>query len=163
MSGSTNDKVKTGKDLAEDALKAASQDLDEVANSDQLAETLQHLQAVIERNANELNNLNQKLKEKRSMFKNVFESDATLAKLEEEYTKILDKLKESKARIQASPEATALKTQIAELNEQKKEIEETLSSHLLNYYQLTGSTSFDTSDGDQWEFVVKAKVKSRKR
>jgi len=157
-------KPKTGKDLVNEALDAASQDVsDEVATSDQLAETLMHLQAVIERNANELNELNQKLKEKRSMFKNIFESDANLAELEEEYVKILDKLKEAKARVQSSPEAMALKTQVAELNEQKKEVEETLSSHLLNYYQLTGSTSFDTSDGDQWEFVVKAKVKSRKR
>ncbi len=160
---SDTNKPKNSSQLAEEALAVASADVDEVATSDQLAETLQHLQAVIERNANELAQLNQKLKEKRLMFKNVIKSDANLAELEEEYVKILDKLKEAKARVQSSPEATSLKTQIAELNEQKKEIEETLSSHLLNYYQLTGSTSFDTSDGDQWEFIVKARVKNRKK
>ncbi len=155
---------KRASDLASSALAQANSTLkDEIAASDQLAETLESLQGVIERNANELSQLNSKLKEKRQMFKNVFDNDTTLASLEEKYQQLLMSLKENKVRIGASPEVTTLKTQIGELKEQKKEIEETLSSHLLNYYHLTGSTSFDTRDGDQWEFTINARVKSRKK
>jgi len=155
---------KRASDLASAALAQANSTIKkEIAASDQLAETLESLQAVIERNADELSRLNSKLKEKRSMFKNVFDNDSILAELEEEYQRLVAKLKENKVRLQSSPEVTALKTQIAELREQKKDIEETLSSHLLNYYHLTGSTSFDTSDGDQWEFTINARVKSKKR
>ena len=46
---------------------------------------------------------------------------------------------------------------------QQKELEETLSNHLVNYHSLTHSNSFDTSDGDQWEFSITAKIKPRKK
>ena len=61
------------------------------------------------------------------------------------------------------PTVVRLKNDIGELNEQKKEIEEALSNHLVNYYQLTNSKSIDTSDGDQREFVIRAKIKPAKR
>jgi len=52
---------------------------------------------------------------------------------------------------------------IGELKEQQKEIEETLSNHLINYHAMTNSKSFDTSDGDQWDFSIKAKIRPRKK
>jgi hypothetical protein len=56
-----------------------------------------------------------------------------------------------------------LKVKISELREEQKELEETLSGHLVNYHSITNSNSFDTSDGDQWEFSIKAKIKPRKK
>lgn len=136
---------------------------DEVAQSDQVAQTLNSLQNVIERNATELERISSELKEKRDSMKNVFENDQELAQAEEQVSLISTQLKERKAKLQADPQVTGLKVQIGELSEQKKEVEETLSNHLVNYYQLTHSTSFDTSDGDQWEFRVSARVKPRKK
>lgn len=135
---------------------------DEAAQSDQVAQALAALQNVIERNANELQRISNELKEKREMMKNVFENDAELATAEEQVSLISNQVKERKAKLQADPQITTLKVQVGELNEQKKEIEETLSNHLVNYYQMTNSTSFDTSDGDQWEFRISARVKARK-
>ncbi|MBP9819859.1 hypothetical protein KBC79_03915 [Candidatus Woesebacteria bacterium] len=140
---------------------SASSD-DEVAASDELAQTLGYLQGVIERNAEQLTRLQDELKEKRDSLKSVYENDTTLATVEEEAQAVANKVKEKKAQIKSSAQVVTLHSQIGELNEQKKEIEETLSNHLLNYYQLTNSTSFDTSDGDQWEFNIRAKVKPRK-
>ena len=157
--------LESGDDLATaalDSVDSAEVD-DETAASNQLADTLGHLQNVIERNADQLTQLSNDLKLKRESLKNVFENDSQLAEVTEEQQETARKVKERKAKIQVSPEATQLKTQIGELNEQKKEIEETLSNHLLNYYQLTQSTSFDTSDGDQWEFNIRAKVKGNKK
>ena len=73
------------------------------------------------------------------------------------------KVKERKAQLQTNPAAMSLKAKIGELREQQKELEETLSNHLVNYHSLTHSHSFDTSDGDQWEFTITAKIKPRKK
>lgn len=144
---------------SDDLAKAA---LDEVAESDEVANALTSLQNVIERNANELQRVGNELKEKRESLNNIFENDQELATAEEQAQQLTFQVKERRAKLQADPQTTSLKVQIGELSQQKKEIEETLSNHLVNYYQLTHSTSFDTSDGDQWEFKIQARVKSRK-
>jgi len=158
--------LKTGHDLVKEALANSGNDeqnnseLDEIKQSDQIAETLTHLQNVIENNARQLQKLRGELKEKRESLKDMFASDAKLAEAEEQSKKMTDELRQQKARVQSSPTTLALKTQLADLREQQKEIEETLNSHLLNYYQLTNSTSFDTSDGDQWDFKIVARLKN---
>lgn len=157
---SDDDSSDDASDSSDDAV--SSDDDEELASSDDLAETLGSLQRVIERSAQELDNLSTKLKEKRESLKNVFDNDAGLAEAKEQVDLHTTQLKERKSKLQADPQVTSLKVQIGEINEQKKEIEETLSNHLLSYYSLTNSTSFDTSDGDQWDFTVRAKVKPRK-
>ncbi len=147
--------------LAEQALDATSSK-DEVAQSEKIAETLNALQGVIERNARELGQLNKQLKEKREMLKNMVDNDTEVSAAAEKVKLIQNELKEKKAKISTDPAQVALKLELAELANNKREIEETLSSHLVNYHQLTGSTSFDTSDGDQWEFKISARVKATK-
>ena len=147
--------------LAEQALDATSSK-DEIAQSEKIAETLNALQGVIERNARELGQLNKQLKEKREMLKNMVDNDTEVSAAAEKVKLIQNELKEKKAKISTDPAQVALKLEVAELANNKREIEETLSSHLVNYHQLTGSTSFDTSDGDQWEFKISARVKATK-
>jgi DNA repair exonuclease SbcCD ATPase subunit len=134
---------------------------DEVRESNELAETLTALQNLIERNANELERVKSHLKEKRESYRSVFENDATLQEAVDEAETVKQQVKERKSIINNSPQATSLKTQMSDLNQEKKEIEEALSNHLINYYSLTNSKSFDTSSGDQWEFDIKAKVKGK--
>ncbi len=157
--------TKTGQDLAEEALKVSESgaSLDDVGESDDLAESLINLQSVIERNALESERIAQDLKLKRESLKSVYENDARLSEAEEVSQQKSLQVKEEKARLLASPQTVAIRNSIAELSAQKKELEETLSNHLLNYFQLTNSKSFDTSDGDQWEFSVAAKVKTRRK
>ncbi|NCN83078.1 MAG: hypothetical protein GW947_03865 [Candidatus Pacebacteria bacterium] len=157
--------TKTAQDLAEEALAVSksSDVLDEVTQSDDLADSLVQLQNVIERNALESEKIGEDLKLKRESLRSVYENDARLSEAEETAQQKSLQVKEEKARLLASPQTVAIRNSIAELSAQKKELEETLSNHLLNYFQLTNSKSFDTSDGDQWEFSVAAKVKSRKK
>lgn len=178
--GKESPALMSGDDLAKEALMSASDsgngavidDPDEsedestdseIAKSDQLAETLTALQKVIERNADQLTSLQKKLKENREMLRNVYENDAPLQEVQEKVDALAVHLKDRKARIQGNPESIELKNKVGELSEQKKEIEDALSNHLVNYYQLTNSTSFDTSDGDQWEYVIRARVKPRRK
>lgn len=165
--------MQTSDDLVKNALAAAgdpsqvsstnnaSED-EEVAKSNELAETLSSLQNLIEKHAMELTRISSELKEKRDSLKSVFENDVQLEEAKAEVEKQTMALKERKSQLQSDPQVTSLKTDIAELNEQKKELEETLSNHLVNYHTLTNSTSFDTSSGDQWEFNIKAKIKGKK-
>lgn len=171
--------LQTGDDLALDALSQASQNtpaLDdgdqnntdqdsdqEIEQSNQLAATLSSLQSVIERNAQHLETIAHEMKQKREELKNVFSNDTKLGEVEAQVKQYADEVKLRRSQLQADPQVTSLKVQLGELSQQHKEIEETLSNHLVNYYSLTNSKSFDTSDGDQWEFSVKAKVKSRKK
>jgi chromosome segregation ATPase len=164
--------LQSGDDLALEALSQASQNTpalpadaeqDELEESNQLAETLSSLQGVIERNAEQLENLGNEMKVKREELKSVFENDSQLEEAQNQAKELSTKVKERRSALQSDPQVTSLKVQLGELSQQKKEIEETLSNHLVNYYSLTNSMSFDTSDGDQWEFSVKAKVKSRKK
>jgi len=159
----TGETVETSEDLAMAALQQADDGAvsDETAQSDKLADTLNHLQNLLERYATELENINNQIKEKRESLKGVFENDSELGAAEEEAKMYAQQAKTRKAALQSSPVAVGLKNQLAELSSQKKEVEETISNHLLNYYGITHSKSFDTSDGDQWEFDIRAKVKTR--
>lgn len=160
--------VQTGDDVAQAALAQAngvtsSKSDSETEASDNLAETLSHLQSLLERYAMELERISTELKEKRESLKGVFENDSELSAAEEQAQTYSQQAKSRKSQLQNSPVAVGVKNQIAELNEQKKEVEETISNHLLNYYAITNSKSFDTSDGDQWDFDIRAKVKTRRK
>lgn len=135
----------------------------EMAASDELTQSLNHLQNVIERNATELERLEAELKEKKESLQSVFENDTTLAEALVVADQSTQALKERRAQLQATAQVASLQVQIKEIQNQKKDIEGSLSNHLINYFQITQSKSFDTSDGDQWDFEIKAKVKTRKK
>ncbi len=157
--------ISSSDDLALDALSQASKSADstdELIESNELAETLTSLQNLIEKHARELVRIEGELKEKRQSLKSVFDNDVQLIEAREEVEKHTQAMKERKVQLQNDPQSTTLKIDVAELNQQKKELEETLSNHLVNYHALTNSMSFDTSDGDQWDFSIKAKIKAKK-
>lgn len=162
--------LESAEDVALAALSQASQtatlpadQLDETAASDSLAETLTHLQNILERYATELETVSKQIKEKRESMQSIFENDSQLAEAQEQAQSATKQAKERKSLLNSNAEVVAAKNQLAELSEQKKEIEETISNHLLSYYKITNSKSFDTSDGDQWEFDIKARVKPRRK
>lgn len=151
-----------GDALANKLLEGDASSDAEIAASNEVAETLSSLQSLIERQANELNRLAEEMKQKRESLKNIFENDTQLGEAEAKAEVMTQEVKARRSQLQTDPQITSLKVQIGELNDQKKEIEESLSSHLVNYHQITNSTSFDTSDGDQWDFNIRAKIKARK-
>lgn len=144
------------------ATEKAGKKLSEKEKSDQFAQTLQSLERVIESKASKLMRIKNEQKKKRQMMKNVFENDAEYQEVEEEKTEVYQQWKQRKNTLNETTQVRELKDELRELKDEQKDIEESLSNHLINYHQLTNSTSFDTSDGDQWEFQIKAKVKSRK-
>lgn len=132
----------------------------EVRQIDDVAETLSSLQAVIERNAHALKEVKDQQKIVREQEMNLLDNDPEYSRKVDEAERYVQAIKEEKARVKATPQSISLKVKKAELKEQEKEIAESLSNHLANYYNLTGSKVFDTSDGKQIEFKVKASIGS---
>ncbi len=160
------EELKQAKDLALKALdRTENEDAEtktETQQSDEFAQTLHALENVIESKARKLMRVKQNAKKKRRMIKDVFENDQQMQEVEEEREEIKAQLKQHKNDLEESIQIKQLREDLRETKQEQKEIEESLSNHLINYHQLTNSTSFDTSDGDQWEFKIKAKVRSKK-
>lgn len=148
-------------ELVAEAETTTSED-PEVKDSNQVAETLISLQNLIERNANELDRLREEQKQLKESLKNIFENDVELADAQHKAQEASRAIKERKQSVDNSPEVKKLTLKLSEMKEEMKEIEETLNNHLINLFQLTGTNSFDTSDGDQREFILRAKVKPKK-
>ncbi len=154
--------IKGADDLALEALASSTDDTaQEVKNSDQFAQTLQALEGVIEAKAKKLMDLKDKLKEKKEMVRNVFENDADYQEAIQAKDEASQVYKQRQSSLNDTTQVRELNEDVRMINEDIKDLEESLSNHLINYHQLTNSTSFDTSDGDQWEFQIKAKVKSK--
>jgi vacuolar-type H+-ATPase subunit I/STV1 len=172
--GDDQPKLKTADDLAIDALSqsstkavagsqtTAASSLDETQQSEEFAQTLRSLGSVIESKANKLMILKQRAKEKREMISNVFSSDEQLQEVSEARQEVTQTFEQRKGVLNETTQVRQLREEVREIQEETKDIEESLSNHLINYHQLTNSTSFDTSDGDQWEFNITARVKTKK-
>lgn len=168
LEGEKDLQLKSADDLALDALSQSSvqsksgESKSETEKSDEFAKTLHALENMIESKANKLMQIKQEAREKREMISNVFDNDAQLVEAEEQKQEVQTQLKQRKTDLNETVQVRQLKDDLREVKQEQKDLEESLSNHLINYHQLTNSTSFDTSDGDQWEFDIKAKVKSKK-
>lgn len=161
------EKPQDAQDLAMEALnQEETQDnlspQEEAQQSDDFAQTLHALEKVIESKANKLMQMKQQAREKRGMISNVFDNDDQLQEAQEQKQEVQTQLKQRQSDLNETVQVRQLRDDLREIKSEQKDLEESLSNHLINYHQLTNSTSFDTSDGDQWEFDIKAKVKSKK-
>lgn len=134
---------------------------DEVQASDQFAQTLSSLEKLIERSANQLEELKAQIKERKQMLSACFANDEKLSEVDEKLAEFKLLTKERKTKLLQEPQVVDLNIKLKELTERKKELEESLSNHLVNHYSMTNSTSFDTSDGDQWEYIIQGRVKAK--
>ncbi len=135
---------------------------DDEQASDDLAHSLETLQRLIERHANQLDEIKEKMKLHRESMRDIFGNDKELQQAEDQADQVKTQVKQQKQRVQDKPEVQDLKLKLSDLREERKEHKETLDKLLADYYRMTGSTSFDTSDGDQREFKLSAKVKPKR-
>lgn len=120
--------------------------------------TVMALQAVAERQAMRIDEIREKVKTLSDSMKSIFDNDNEFSSQEEYVKEASKKAKDRKASLTQSPEFRELSAKAAELKDELKELEESLSNHLLSLYQQTGARVFDTSGGSQREFKVHAKL-----
>lgn len=126
-------------------------------------ESLTAVQGLIERLSNQLDELLQKQKEFSSMIKSIIDNDEQLAKAVTAAEELTSEIKTRKQALQESPEIKELKVKVADVKEDIKMVQESLTTHLVNYFQMTGSTAVDLPSGDEREFVLKARMKPKKK
>jgi phosphoglycolate phosphatase-like HAD superfamily hydrolase len=126
------------------------------------AQSYQAVQAIIERLSFRFDEIKQKQKEVKQSLANIFINDDELPILENQAKAASQSFKQKKQQLQETPEAKALSAKLKELNEEVKDIEDALTNHLISYFQMTGTRSFNTPTGEEREFKVLAKLLPKK-
>lgn len=134
-----------------------------VEQAEEFGETLVATQNLIQRYSQQFDTLKKQMSELRDSLNNIFENDNELQEKEAQAKNLTTDVKQHRQKVKESPEAVQLQMKIKELGEEKKEIEEALSNHLLRYYQLTGSQVIEQPDGTEREFNVNARLKGKKQ
>lgn len=124
-------------------------------------QTIISLQNIIERNANALKEVKKNKKLVADQQKSIVENDPIIAELTEQMQPLMQEIAERKAKIKSNVEFVKLNVQKKELGEEEKEISETLSSHLTNYYTMTGTKSIPNSQGSEVGFKIKSNFTSK--
>ena len=122
-------------------------------------ESLQATTNLVIRLTDQLDQLKNKQKEVNEMLHNLFDNDAELVQLTDTLNGVQQQCKARKMAIAATGLYIDLNVKVADLKEDIKMVTESLNTHLLNYYQITGSTSFDVTPTVEREFTVRARVK----
>lgn len=120
------------------------------------------LSAIINRYVADIDKVKNDLKEKSSMFKDAFESDA---EYHEQSMKVkdLNKVKNAaKQRILKQPAMEALVAQINDLKLDVKDMQDMLSGYLEQYQKTSGTNIIETEDGNIREIVPVFKLVKRK-
>ena len=119
------------------------------------------LKNVINQNLARLDQLTSERKIHKEKLANILTNNETFAEAEENLKNAQRYVKACKSVALATQEAQTISAQIKEKNEEIKEIQEALSSHLTNYSQITGICMIEDADGVERTFSVKATIKPK--
>ncbi len=125
-------------------------------------DTLSALQALLERQAERVDDLRRKIRAASESMKSIMDNDEKLTEVTQAIEKVSQDMKSRKKTLTDSPEFREQRSKTVELKDELKELEESLNSHLISYFQQTGVKTFDTTGGDQREFKLYAKVLPKK-
>lgn len=127
------------------------------------AQSLTAVEGIIRRQSSRLDELKEQAKVLQDQLRSIQANDEELSKAEEEVKVAARKQKERKTALANSAESMQIKFKLKELKETIKDIEESLSNHLLSLFQITGVKEFDTDDGSKREYDVRAKLRGKKK
>lgn len=113
--------------------------------------TLFSLEDLIFRKKDKLDEVNAELKNHNDSLKSIYENDAQFSEAEQKVMEAKKVLAEHKSRIKNKPEAIQLHYKIKEVKEKKKDLQMSLSNHLISWFDLTKSKLIEKPDGTQLE------------
>ncbi len=135
----------------------------QTVQAEEFGEQLTAIQNIVERYGDQLDELNKKIRDLRESLTNLFENNEELQEAEQKEKAVKTEVTAKKQRIKESPEAVQFQIKIKELLEEANEVKQTVSNHLIRYYQLTGSQVIETASGGEREFSVSARLKGKKK
>jgi len=126
------------------------------------SDTMLETDAIIKRYLRQMKELNAKIKEKSSMFKDSFLNDAEYHAVDEEIKQVQKKLKTAKERVTNLQTSRQAQVEIKELKEELKSAREILSTYLQKYVTETGLTTIEDDDGEVLKIVTAYKLEKEK-
>lgn len=126
-------------------------------------ETVTATEALVQRLSFQLDELKHKQKELADMLKGVFDNDEEFTSAQTLAKDASAALKDRLQHLNSTPQVSELRAKLVETREDLKLVNDSLNVHLINYYTLTGSTSFPTPDGSERDFTLQAKLKPLKK
>ncbi len=115
------------------------------------------------RQAQRLQEIKKELKIYAEQLKDLLENDQPLVEAEQAAKDLTQKVKLRKTEILETTEAKNIKLKITDIKEERSDIEDSLSAHLVDLYQTTGVMEFEDQQGNLWEYDIKGKIKTRKK
>ena|SRR3989344_6878966 len=126
------------------------------------ANQLLTLEQMIKGYMGDLVRIQEKIKTQKEMFNQSFEQDKEYSQVEEEAKKLNRQKTEQKQRIVKSDAVSAVQLKIDELQNELKEVRQSLSDYLNRYILLTQKSEFIGSDGESYQIVRSAKLVKKK-
>ncbi len=148
---------KVSTDLAEDNV---SKTTDPMAFD---PEAFESIKALVIRKSAQADEVRSQISELNESLKNILINDGQLATAEEKLKETRVAVQKRKRDLSNSPESQSIRAKMVEFRDELKDLEDSLSTQLLNLYQMTGVQEFETPSGEVREFVIKARVKSKKK
>ncbi len=142
-----------------DATEESVTETESTTSPSMVGEALDATQNLIIRLTQQLEELQGKQHELKEMMKNIFDNDETLKQAQQIVDEQSKTARSRKNEITQTQEVIDLKTKIADISDDLKMVTESLNTHLLNYYQLTGSKSVDFPGGEEREMVIRVRLK----
>lgn len=155
--------IQVNNQVNEKELENTTVELTDSDESDFDQQQYESVKNLVTRKTIQADELNTKISELNESLKNILVNDQELSQSEEDAKKAKKAAVSRKATLMNSPEAMSIKVKLQEAKEDLKDIEDALSTQLLTLYQITGVQEFETEEGEVREFVIKAKVKAKKR
>ena len=109
-----------------------------------------------------LEKIKQEIKQHRESMQAILDNDPQYGELENQTKEYQNKLKQRKLQLLESQNARKIKLKIAELSDERRDIEESLTAHLLDLYQATGVMEFEDQEGHLWTYQLKARISRSK-
>jgi len=125
-------------------------------------EVFESTKALVTRKLVQAEELKAQARELSESLKNILTNDSTLSELEEKQKESRVEVQKRKRDLNTTPESISIKAKLSEIKDELRDVEDSLSTQLLNLYQMTGVQEFETPSGEVREFVVKARVKAKK-
>ena len=122
------------------------------------AESFTATKKLIQNLSVKIDELKVKQKEYKERMKNLQVNDALLGEYEEKAKEAASEFKKRKKDLMESVEAKEVRAKLKELSEELGDLGDSLTNHLLNYYQVTRTQSFETHSGSEREFKLNAKL-----
>lgn len=123
---------------------------------------LDNLESMIRENLAREDKINEEAKKYKEMIDSVLLNDETY-QAHEEAAKQAQKVKgATKAEIMKRPDVATIASKVKELKEEVKEMKESMSSYLVEYQRLSGSSEIENDKGEVMQLVPVIKLVKRR-